>query len=101
MDPRRLSAEAELEPGLLPPAALNLLKWLATTDRAADRIGFIVAGDLARCVATIDRDGSRDGTADRITDLVWASITEEVLGVRGRVEGWASGSQPPGSAPAA
>ena len=30
----------------------------------------------------------RDQSADRVTELVWASVTEEVLAVRGRVEGW-------------
>ena len=73
------------------PAAL---KWLAATGRAADRIGFVVAGDLARCVAILERESD---AADRITDLVWASVTEQVLGVRARVEGW--GGPRPAPAP--
>jgi hypothetical protein len=71
------------------PAAL---KWLAATERTADRIGFVVAGDLAKCVRIVERDATAE-TADRILELVWSSITEEVLGVRGRVEGW-GGARP-------
>jgi hypothetical protein len=25
---------------------------------------------------------------DRVDDLVWASVTEEMLAIRGRLEGW-------------
>jgi len=71
------------------PAAL---RWLAAMEHAADRIGFVVAGDLAKCVRIVERDATAD-TPDRIIDLVWSSITEEVLGVRGRVEGW-GGARP-------
>lgn len=61
--------------------------WLASTERAADRIGFIVAGDLARCAKLVEAEPDSD--ANRITELAWSSITEDVLAVRGRVEGWA------------
>jgi tetratricopeptide (TPR) repeat protein len=60
--------------------------WLASTERAADRIGFVVAGDLARCVRVIEADPDAEST--RALELVWSSITEEVLSVRSRVEGW-------------
>jgi hypothetical protein len=60
------------------------LDWMAATERAADRIGFVVVGDLAACVRVLERDQ----TGDRVTELVWSSVTEEVLAVRGRVEGW-------------
>jgi hypothetical protein len=60
--------------------------WLASTERAADRLGFVVAGDLARCVRVIEAEPESD--ASRVLELVWSSITEDVLGVRGRVEGW-------------
>jgi hypothetical protein len=60
------------------------LGWLAATDRAADRIGLVVAGDLAACVRVLERDGD----PARVTDLVAASVSEPVLTVRGRVEHW-------------
>jgi tetratricopeptide (TPR) repeat protein len=51
--------------------------WLAATERAADRIGLVVAGDLATCTRMLEREGA----ADRVLDLVWASVTDEVLSV--------------------
>jgi hypothetical protein len=57
--------------------------WLAATERAADRIGLLVAGDLASCARLVDREAP-----DRVDDLVWASVTEEMLTIRGRLEGW-------------
>ena len=61
--------------------------WLAATERAADRIGLIVVGDLAKCARILERDtAARD--AGRVLDLAWASVSDEVLSVRARVEGW-------------
>jgi hypothetical protein len=65
-------------------AALN---WLAGTERAADRIGLVVIGDLKTAMAALERDPVAV-EAGRPADLVWASVTEEILGVRGRVEAW-------------
>jgi len=56
--------------------------WLAATERAADRLGFVIAGDLQACVRLIEGEPESDA---RVTDLVWSSVTEDVLGVRGRV----------------
>jgi tetratricopeptide (TPR) repeat protein len=68
--------------------------WLASTERAADRIGFVVVGDLASCVRILEREPAASGSElNRTLELVWSSITEEVLAVRGRVEGW-SGATP-------
>ncbi len=58
--------------------------WLAATERAADRIGLLIAGDLACCVKAIERSAG-----DRVDDLIWSSVTEEMLAIRGRLEGWA------------
>jgi hypothetical protein len=63
------------------------LAWLAATERAADRVGMVVTGDLAGCVKILERDV---GEATRASDLVWASVTEDVLGVRAHTEGWPS-----------
>jgi len=62
------------------------LAWLAATERAADRIAFAITGDLAGCVKILQKDQS--GEASRVGDLVWSSITEDVLGVRARLEDW-------------
>ena len=65
------------------------LDWLARTERAADRIGYVIAGNLAACARILEREPAPAGAeSDRVLDLVWASVTEEVLAVRGRVEGW-------------
>jgi len=65
------------------------LGWLAATDRAADRIGLVITGDLATCVRVLERERTNaTGEVNRIIELVWSSVTEEVLGVRGRVERW-------------
>ena len=47
----------------------------------------MIAGDLANCVRILERDAVA-GESDRVAELVWASVTEEVLGVRARLEGW-------------
>jgi tetratricopeptide (TPR) repeat protein len=65
------------------------LGWLASTDRAADRIGLVITGDLPICVRVLERERTNaTGEVNRIVELVWASVTEEVLGVRSRVERW-------------
>jgi tetratricopeptide (TPR) repeat protein len=61
--------------------------WLAATERAADRIGLIVVGDLAKCVRILARDPAGNDAA-RLLELAWSSVTEDVLNVRARVEGW-------------
>jgi hypothetical protein len=61
-------------------AARAARDWLAATARAADRIGLVITGDLAACARMLP--------ADRITALVAASVTDELLGVRARLERW-------------
>lgn len=77
------------ERGLSPMSAA--VGWLAATERAADRIGLVVIGDLKTAMAALERDPAA-AEAGRPGDLLWASVTEEVLGVRGRVEAWTSAS---------
>jgi hypothetical protein len=62
--------------------------WLAATERAADRIGFVVVGELAKCVRIVERDPNAQAAG--VLELVWSSITDDVLSVRSRVEGWGS-----------
>ncbi len=65
------------------------LGWLAATERAADRIAFAVVGDLALCARILDKEPVASGTdTSRVLELAWSSITEEMLAVRGRIEGW-------------
>lgn len=64
------------------------VSWLAATERAADRIGLVVVGDLAKCVRILEREAGNE--PGRVLDLAWSSIHEEVLAVRARVEGWAA-----------
>jgi len=64
------------------------LGWLAATDRAADRIGLVITGDLASAVRVLERERGSAGEPGRILELVWASVTEELLAVRSRVERW-------------
>lgn len=65
------------------------LGWLAATDRAADRIGLVITGDLATCVRVLERERTNaTGEVNRVIELVWSSVTEEVLGVRSRIERW-------------
>ncbi|HLL20866.1 MAG TPA: hypothetical protein VK427_01985, partial [Kofleriaceae bacterium] len=70
------------ERGVVPLRAA--LDWTAATDRAGDRIGFVVVGDLPACVRVLEREQAHE----RVTELVWSSVTEHVLAVRARVEGW-------------
>ncbi len=63
------------------------VSWLAATERAADRIGLVVVGDLAKCVKILERDPA-GSDAGRVLELAWSSVTEEMLNVRARVEGW-------------
>jgi tetratricopeptide (TPR) repeat protein len=58
------------------------VEWLASTERAADRIALVVVGDLAACARQLDED--------RRLALAWASTTDELLSVRARVEGWSA-----------
>jgi tetratricopeptide (TPR) repeat protein len=92
LDQTRVLGTRLRERGVVPLRAA--LDWIAATERAADRIGFVVVGDLASCVRVLERDQ----TGDRVTELVWSSVTEDVLAVRARVEGWGAASEKRASA---
>jgi tetratricopeptide (TPR) repeat protein len=65
------------------------LGWLEATERAADRIGLVVAGDLATCARALAQEpAAGSGRHDRIVELIWSSVTEEMFAVRQRVEAW-------------
>ncbi len=72
--------------------------WLAATDRAADRIGFVVVGDLAVCTRVLASEpavSTPNDSVNRVLELIWASTTEEVLSVRARLEGWPGAAAAP------
>jgi hypothetical protein len=48
----------------------------------------------------LERERGAASDTGRIVDLVWASVTEELLGVRSRVERWASRPTPTPDLPA-
>ena len=49
----------------------------------------MITGDLPACVRVLERERSTaTGEVNRIIELVWSSVTEEVLGVRSRIERW-------------
>ena len=79
-----LAIGARLRDRNLDPARAAI-DWLAATERAADRIGFVVLGDLATCARALEREPNAE---QRILELVWASITEDVFDVRSRLERW-------------
>jgi hypothetical protein len=64
------------------------LGWLAATERAADRIGLVITGDLASSVRVLEHERGTASETNRVLELVWASVTEELLGVRSRIERW-------------
>jgi hypothetical protein len=77
------------------------LDWLEATDRAADRVGLVVAGDLATCVRALEHEpAGRSDKQERILELVWSSVTEDLLAVRARVEGWSLAGTGASAAPA-
>jgi hypothetical protein len=95
LDQTRTLGSRLRERGVVPLRAA--LDWIAATDRAGDRIGFVVVGDLAACTRVLERDQA----GDRVTELVWSSVTEEVLAVRGRVDGWLLAERKTSTQPAA
>ncbi|HTM22179.1 MAG TPA: tetratricopeptide repeat protein [Kofleriaceae bacterium] len=68
------------------------LAWLEATERVGDRVGYLMAGDLATCVRALEREpASRSGKPERILDLIWSTCTEPVFAVRERLERWPTG----------
>lgn len=59
--------------------------WLAASDLTASRIGFILLGDLELGARLLASDAALPGslpTTQRLLDLIWSSVTEEVFAVR-------------------
>ena len=61
------------------------LAWLQTSDLTASRAGLVLAGDLetcARLLAAEAQSASSLPAMQRLLDLVWSSVTEEMFAVR-------------------
>ncbi len=59
--------------------------WLRATDLTALRTGYALSGDLAACVGVVRAEPlspTRCLTEARVLDLVWSSVTDEVIQVR-------------------
>ncbi len=59
--------------------------WLAASDLTASRVGFVLLGDLelaARMLASESAPVGALPATQRLLDLIWSSVTEEVFAVR-------------------
>ena len=61
------------------------LGWLRATDLTASRAAFALTGDLMACAKLIAAEPAGPHTlppTERVTDLVWSSVTEDLFAVR-------------------
>ena len=59
--------------------------WLQATDLTSIRVGYALVGDLESCARLVAADGRPTGTrapTERLLDLIWSSVTEEMFQVR-------------------
>lgn len=59
--------------------------WLQAADLSAIRVGYALVGDLETCARMVAADGRPTGTrapTERLLDLIWSSVTEEMFAVR-------------------
>ena len=59
--------------------------WLQAADLTAIRVGYALVGDLETCARLVAADGRPTGTrapTERLLDLIWSSVTEEMFAVR-------------------
>ena len=59
--------------------------WLQATDLTAIRVGYALVGDLETCARLVAADGRPTGTkapTERLLDLIWSSVSEEMFAVR-------------------
>lgn len=64
------------------PAAL---RWLQASDLSCSRAAFALVGDLPRCARALKHDAAPSTSlpaAQRILDLVWSSVSEELFAAR-------------------
>lgn len=59
--------------------------WLQAADLSAIRVGYALVGDLETCARLVAADGRPTGCkapVERLVDLIWSSVTEEMFAVR-------------------
>jgi tetratricopeptide (TPR) repeat protein len=59
--------------------------WLQATDLTAIRVGYALVGDLESCARLVAADGRPNGTrapTERLLDLIWSTVSEEMFTVR-------------------
>ena len=59
--------------------------WLQAADLTAIRVGYALVGDLETCARLVAADGRPTGTrapTERLLDLIWSTVTEEMFAVR-------------------
>jgi hypothetical protein len=99
----RGAVAAALERSLLPPQLLEVqaigtalrqanvrpdeaaAQWWRATDLTGSRVGLALAGELATCARLLASENQPVGTAptkERLLDLAWSSVTEELFTVR-------------------
>jgi tetratricopeptide (TPR) repeat protein len=64
---------------------LAAVKWLQAADLTGLRAGWILVGDVEACARMVAADGTPPSTlppTQRLLDLVWSSVTEELVAVR-------------------
>ena len=61
------------------------LAWLRATDLTGNRAGLLLGGDLESCARLVASEGQPAGAAaptERLLDLVWSSVTEELFAAK-------------------
>ncbi|HXU68102.1 MAG TPA: SIR2 family protein [Polyangia bacterium] len=61
------------------------VQWLQATDLTSIRVGYALVGDLETCARLVAADGRPTGCkspTERLLDLIWSSVTEEMFLVR-------------------
>jgi hypothetical protein len=59
--------------------------WLQATDLTSIRVGYALVGELETCARLVAGDGRPTGTrapTERLLDLIWSTVTEEMFAVR-------------------
>ncbi len=66
------------------------LAWLQASDLTASRVGLLLSGDVERCARLLKHEAAPPSArppAQRVLDLIWSSVTEELFAARRHVIG--------------
>jgi len=84
------------------PLFERLRGWLAAMDHSASRAGYVLSGDLARCVEALGKVPRPDhaaAPARRMLELMWSSVTEEIFAAQEQLGLFGSASSHASSEP--